>query len=117
MKKFGDLQKGDDVFLLKIGSDSWKIIILKVLEVKVCGVDIKLTLDDYSWSGYFPKSAFCAIGDSLWSDKEEMLSYSLECAKRKRDYLVETIDKMIIQHDMIEKFIKEYEVESAKEID
>lgn len=104
MKTFGDLKPGDNVFWV---SPDWVFHTFKVLDVKY-GRDVKLTLDNAVWSGYYPKNQVSS-SNSLWSDKEKALNYSLEKAKRMKDYLFNRIDEMILRYDAIEKFIKDYE--------
>lgn len=104
MKTFGDLKPGDNVFWV---SSDWVFHTFKVLGIKY-GRDVKLTLDNDDWSGYYPKNQVSS-GNSLWSDKEEALSYALEKAKQMRNYILNKIDKMISIYDAIEKFIDNYE--------
>lgn len=110
MKTFGDLKPGDNVFWV---SSDWVFHTFKVLDVNVkYGSNVKLTLDNNIWSGYYPKnqvSSGNSLWSSLWSDKEKALSYALEKAKRERDYYINKIDEMISIYDAIEKFIKDYE--------
>ena len=105
MKTFGDLKPGDNVFWI---SSDWVFHIFKVLDVKYGVGDVKLTLDNAAWSGYYPNNQISS-SNSLWSDKEKALSYALEKAKNEKDYLSNKIDKMISRYDAIEKFIKDYE--------
>ena len=105
MKTFGDLKPGDNVFWI---SSDWVFHIFKVLDVKYGIRDVKLTLDNAAWSGYYPNNQVSS-SNSLWSDKEKALSYALEKAKNEKDYLSNKIDKMISRYDAIEKFIKDYE--------
>jgi hypothetical protein len=105
MKTFGDLKPGDNVFWI---SSDWVFHIFKVLDVKYGVGDVKLTLDNAAWSGYYPNNQISS-SNSLWSDKEKALSYSLEKAKNEKDYLLNKIDRMISRYDAIEKFIKDYE--------
>ena len=106
MKKFGDLRKGDSVFMV---SSDWVFHSFKVLDIKYGGGgDIKLTLDNAALSGYYPKNQVSS-SNSLWSDKEGALSYALGIAKKERDYLSNKIDEMILKYDKIEKFIGKYE--------
>ena len=104
MKTFGDLKPGDKVFWV---SSDWVFHTFKVLDVKY-GRYIKLTINNSAWSGYYPKDQVVSI-NSLWSDREEALSYALEKAMKERDYLLNKIDGMISKYDAIEKFIKDYE--------
>ena len=104
MKTFGDLKPGDNVFLV---SSDWVFHTFKVLNVKY-GRYVELTLDNAAWSGYYPKDQVSS-GNSLWSDREEALSYALEKAKKEKDYLSNKIDMMISRYDAIENFIKDYE--------
>jgi hypothetical protein len=106
MKTFGDLKPGDNVFWV---SSDWVFHTFKVLDVNIkYGSNVKLTLDNNIWSGYYPKNQVSS-GNSLWSDKEKALSHALEKAKRVRDYYINKIDEMISKYDEIEKFIKKYE--------
>jgi hypothetical protein len=105
MKTFGDLKPGDNVFWI---SSDWIFHIFKVLDVKYGVGDVKLTLDNAAWSGYYPNNQISS-SNSLWSDKEEAFSHALERAKKMRDYLSDRIDEMISRYDAIEKFIKNYE--------
>lgn len=110
MKKFGDLKKGDNVFLLKLGPEKWIIHTYKVLMAEPgIGNDIKLTLDNVSWSGYYPKDTVSARNTQIWSEREEALKYALRKTKKEQDYLSRKIDEMISRYDEIEKFIKEYD--------
>ena len=109
MKKFGDLKKGDNVFLVKLGPKEWIIRPLKILEVKPGIVDIKLTLDDVEWSGYYPKGLVSSKNTYIWSDREKALEFALENTKKEQDYLSNKIDKLISRYDEIEKFIEKYE--------
>ena len=104
MKKFVDLKKGDNVFWV---SSDWVFHSFKVLDIKY-GIDVKLTLNNAALSGYYPKNQVSS-SNSLWSDKDEALSYALEKAKKERDYLSNKIDEMILRYDKIEKFIGKYE--------
>ena len=105
MKTFGDLKPGDNVFW---ASSDWIFHTFKVIAVKYDGLDVKLTLDNAAWSGYYPKNQISS-SNSIWSDKEEALSYAIEKAKKERDYLSNKIDEMISRYDTIEKFIRDYE--------
>lgn len=109
MKRFGDLIKGDYVYILKLGPEKWIINTHKVLKVKLGWSDVKLTLDDEGWSGYYPKGLISARSSMIWSDKEKALSYALEKAEKERDYISRKIDWMISKYDEIEKFIEEYD--------
>jgi hypothetical protein len=104
MKTFGDLKPGDNVFWI---SSDWIFHTIEILDVKYGRGDVRLTLANNAWSGYYPKDQVSSR--FLWSDKEEALSYALEKAKIERDYLSNNIDKMISKYDAIEKFIKNYE--------
>ena len=104
MKTFGDLKPGDNVFCV---SPDWVFHTFKVLDVKY-GRYVKLTLDNAAWSGYYPKNQI-SNSNSLWSDKEEALSYTLDKAKKERNYLSNKIDILISRYDVIEKFIENYE--------
>jgi hypothetical protein len=105
MKTFGDLRPRDNVFW--VGSD-WMLHSFEVLDVKYDGGNVRLTLDNADWSGYYPKDQISS-SNSLWSDKEEALNHALEIAKKERDYLSNKIDMMISRYDVLEKFIKNYE--------
>ena len=109
MKKFGDLIKGDNVFLVMLGPEKWIIHTHKVLKVELRENDIKLTLDDEGWSGYYPKDLISARASIIWSDEEKAFQFALEKAKKERDYLNRKIDGMISVYDEIEKFIEKYE--------
>lgn len=109
MKKFGDLKKGDNIFLVISGPEKWIIHTYKVLKAELGESDIKLTLEDENWSGYYPKNLISARSSMLWSDKEEAFQFALEKAKKERDYLNRKIDEMISRYDEIEKFIEKYE--------
>ena len=104
MKTFGSLKPGDNVFWV---SSDWIFHTFKILDIKY-GIDVKLTLDNAAWSGYYPKNQVSS-SNSLWSDKERALSYTLNKAKEERNYLLNKIDKMISRYDAIEKFIENYE--------
>lgn len=109
MKKFGDLKKGDDVFLVMLGPEKWIINTLKVLRTG-SGIDnIKVVLDNEAWSGYYPKEFISSRNNSLWSDREEAIKFALENARKVQDYLNRKIDEMISMYDEIEKFIDKYE--------
>jgi len=110
MKKFGDLKKGDNVFLVILGPRKWIIHTYKVLKAEL-GIsdDIKLTLKDEGWSGHYPKNLISARASMIWSDKEKASQFALEKAKKERDYLSRKIDEMISEYDEIEKFIDKYE--------
>jgi len=105
MRTFGDLKPGDDVFWI---SSDLIFHTFKVLDVKCEGRDVKLTLDNAAWSGYYPKDQVSS-SNSLWSNKERALSYTLNKAKEERNYLLNKIDRMISRYDAIEKFIENYE--------
>lgn len=109
MKKFSDLRKGDNVYVLMLGPKKWIIHTYKVLKAELGVTDIKLTLEDESWSGYYPKSLISARAGMIWSDKEEALKFAIEKTKKERDYLSRKIDEMISKYDEIEKFIENYE--------
>ena len=109
MKKFGDLIKGDSVYILMLGPKKWIIHTYKVLEVISTLSDIKLTLEDEGWSGYYPRDLVSARADTIWSDREEALKFALEKTKKERDYLNRKIDEMISKYDEIEKFIEKYD--------
>jgi len=109
MKKFGDLKKGDNVFLVMLGPKKWIIHTHKVLKAELGVSDIKLTLEDEGWSGYYPKNLISARASMIWSDKEKALQFALEKAKKEQDYLNRKIDQMISKYDEIEKFIDKYE--------
>ena len=111
MKKFGDLIKGDNVFLVMLGPEKWIIRTLKVLKADPeKGINIKLTLDeDEGWSCYYPKNLISARASMIWSDKEKAFQFALEKAKKEQDYLNRKIDEMISVYDEIEKFIDNYE--------
>lgn len=109
MKKFGDLKKGDNVFLVMLGPKKWIIHTHKVLKAELGVSDIKLTLEDEGWSGYYPKNLISARASMIWSDKEKAFQFALEKAKKEQDYLNRKIDGMISKYDEIEKFIKKYE--------
>ena len=65
--------------------------------------DIKLTLEDEGWSGYYPKNLIRARASMIWSDKEKAFLFALEKAKKEQDYLNRKIDGMISVYDEIEK--------------
>jgi hypothetical protein len=109
MKKFGDLKKGDNVFLVMFGPEKWIIHTYKVLKAELGESDIKLTLEDENWSGHYPKNLISARASMIWSDKEKAFQFALEKAKKERDYLSRKIDEMISKYDEIEKFIDKYE--------
>ena len=109
MKKFGDLKKGDNVFLVMLGPEKWIIHTYKVLKAELGESDIKLTLEDENWSGYYPKNLISARASMIWSDKEKAFQFALEKAKKERDYLNRKIDGMISMYDEIEKFINRYD--------
>ena len=111
MKKFGDLTKGDNVYIVILGpgSGNWRIRTLKVLSAK-SGINyIILSLADSAWSGYYPKDQISARCNILWSDREEAIKFSLEKAKKERNQIAGTIDDLISEYDDIEKFIEKYE--------
>ena len=109
MKKFGDLKKEDNVFLVMLGPRKWIIHTLKILRIEY-GVndDIKIALNNEAWSGYYPRDLVSARADTIWSDREEALKFALEKTKKERDYLSRKIDEMISKYDEIEKFIEKY---------
>ena len=109
MKRFGDLIKGDYVYILMLGPEKWIIHTYKVLKAELGVSDIKLTLENESWSGYYPKNLISARANIIWSDKEKAFQFSLEKAKKEQDYLTRKIDEMISVYDEIEKFIDKYE--------
>lgn len=111
MKKFGDLKKGDSVFLVMLGPEKWIIHTLKVLRTGPGLYDdnIKVDLDNEAWSGYYPKEFISSRNNFLWSDREEAIKFALENARKERDYLNRKIDKMISVYDEIEKLIEKYE--------
>ena len=109
MKKFGDLKKGDNVFLVMFGPEKWIIHTYKVLKAELGVSDIKLTLEDEGWSGYYSKNLISARASMIWSDKEKAFQFALEKAKKEQDYLNRKIDGMISVYDEIEKFIGKYE--------
>ena len=109
MKKFGDLVKGDSVFVVHLGPKVWIIHTYKVLEVISTLSDLKITLEDSGWSGYYPRDLVSARADTIWSDREEALKFALEKTKKERDYLSRKIDEMISKYDEIEKFIEKYD--------
>jgi hypothetical protein len=109
MKRFGDLIKGDYVYILMLGPEKWIIHTYKVLKAELGVSDIKLTLEDEGWSGYYPKDLISARSSMIWSDEEKALKFALEKTKKERDYLSRKIDEMISKYDEIEKFIKKYE--------
>lgn len=109
MKKFGDLKKGDNVFLVMLGPEKWIIHTYKILKAELGVSDIKLTLEDEGWSGYYPQNLISARASMIWSDKEKAIKFALEKAKKERDYLNRKIDGMISKYDEIEKFIEKYE--------
>ena len=110
MKKlFGDLKKGDNVFLVMLGPGKWIIHTLKVLRTESGVNDIKVVLDNEAWSGYYPKEFISSRNNFLWSDREEAIKFALENARKERDYLNRKIDEMISEYDEIEKLIEKYE--------
>ena len=109
MKRFGDLIKGDYVYILMLGPEKWIIHTYKVLKAELGVSDIKLTLEDEGWSGYYPKNLISARASMIWSDKEKAFQFALEKAKKEQDYLNRKIDGMISVYDKIEKFIDKYE--------
>ena len=109
MKKFGDLIKGDYVYILMLGPEKWIIHTYKVLEVISTLSDLKITLEDSGWSGYYPRDLVSARASMIWSDKEKAFQFALEKAKKEQDYLNRKIDGMISVYDEIEKFIDKYE--------
>ena len=109
MKKFGDLVKGDYVYILMLGPEKWIIHAYKVFKVELGVIDIKLTLEDEGWSGYYSKDLISGRNNFVWSDREEAIKFALENARRKQDYLNRKIDEMISEYDEIEEFIENYE--------
>ena len=109
MKRFCDLKKGDNVFKVVLGPDKWVIHTIKVLEAESGVNDIKITLEDEGWSGYYPRNLVSARADTIWSDKEKAFQFALSKAKNEREKLSRKIDEMISVYDEIEKFIEKYE--------
>ena len=109
MKKFGDLKKGDNVFLVMLGPRKWIIHTLKVLRTGSGVNDIKVVLNNEAWSGYYPKEFISSRNNFLWSDREEAIKFALENARKERDYLNRKIDEMISEYDEIEKLIEKYD--------
>lgn len=109
MKRFCDLKKGDNVFLVMLGPGKWIIHTYKVLKAELGVSDIKLTLEDEGWSGYYPRNLVSARASIIWSDKEKAFQFALENARKERDYLNRKIDEMISEYDEVEKFIEKYE--------
>lgn len=109
MKKFGDLVKGDNVFLVMLGPGKWIIHTLNVLRTRSGVNDIKVVLDNEAWSGYYPKEFISSRNNFLWSDRKEAIKFALENARKELDYLNRKIDEMISEYDKIEKLIEKYE--------
>jgi hypothetical protein len=106
MKTFGDLKPGDNVFWI---SSDWIFHTIEILDVIYGRGDVRLTLANNAWSGYYSKEFISSRNNFLWSDREEALKFALEKTKKERDYLSRKIDEMISKYDEIEKFIEKYE--------
>ena len=106
-RKFGDLQKGDTIFLMSSG---WKIYAIRVLEVYPhCDNTLTLELNNAAWTGIYGKDKVSNPGKEVWSDYEEMLGHYLEKAKQESRHLEKKIDDFIFVYDQIEEFMKKYE--------
>ena len=78
------IKKGDSVF--RFGWKGWIIYTHKIIEAKSSNNDdIKLTLDNDDWSGYYLKNKISA-SNTIWADKRAIIRFVLEIAERGTVY-------------------------------
>lgn len=110
MKTFGQLKKGDEIFVL-LPAPKWGIGSYKIIEIKqnypYLG-SVYITVDNEFYTRAYEMCFFSDSG-TVWADKEKAIRYLMWIAKDRRDHLVETIDRMISEYDNVENFIKEYD--------